>query len=154
MKNIYYATKLDTKGNKLTVGYLTSKNRDRYGGASAAKQDTVILADFNSDGKLALYDIEKNSKPKGRILRAMLVNNGTPGGDSAEGGQFVLYGKIAGIWSKTAFNFGDFSAANSAMKTMISSYEALLVRDESDLKEGVNLESEKIYEDIDLSIGE
>jgi hypothetical protein len=150
MKNIFYSTKLDKNKNKLTVGYLTSKNRDRYGG-DGSKQDTVFFADFNSEGKLALFDTSVHDDVKGHVMRAMIVNNGALATDSS-GGNFVLYAKLNDVWSRTPFSFGDFSAANSAMKTMISQYQAMLVRDESETKEHVT-EKEDIY-DADLTIGE
>lgn len=150
MKNIFYATKLDKNGNKLTVGYLTSKNRERYA-KDGNYADTVYFADFNDSGKLLLTDIEGEQEPRGHIMRGMLVNNNYSGQDSAEGGPFVLYGKLDGVWSRTPFSFNDFSSANSSMKAMIGQYQAMLIRDES----SSSYEREKDSPDnSDLTVGE
>ena len=145
MKNLFYATKLDKNKNKLTVGYLTSKNREKYA-KDANYQDTVIFADFNEDGRLALFDTEKHSNVHGHVLRGMLVNNGEV--KSSERGAFVLYGKVGGKWSQTPFSFNDFSAANTAMKSMISSYEAMLIRDETEVED---YSREEVHEEVDVS---
>lgn len=150
MKNIYYATKLDKNRNKLTVGYLTSKNRERYA-KDASYQDTVIYADFNADGKLALFDVANHSEVRGHVLRGMIVNNGALASDTS-GGSFVLYGKLNDRWERTVFSFADFSAANSAMKSMVEQYQAMLIRDESDTDDYVS--DREGVDASDLGIGE
>ena len=56
-----------------------------------------------------------------------------------------------GKWGKTPFRFKDFSSANSAMKSMVGQYQALLVRDES----GNTFNDNRATEDFsDLTIGE
>jgi hypothetical protein len=148
LKNLYYATKIDKSGNKLTASYLTEKNREKYN-KGASFEDTVLYADISEEGRLAI--VEKNSQ-EGFILRGILVNN-SPYELDGHGGDFVLYARTNGKWVRTPFTFPTYSAANTAMKSMIPQFEALLIRDESGA--GV-ADADNIYEPTqqNLSIGE
>lgn len=142
---IFYATKIDKNGDKLTTGYLTSKNRARYA-AGAAFADTEIFANIENE-TLVLYNTEHTDLPKGYLLRGMIVNNNGVANTSA--GRFVLLGKRDGSWNTTGFSFPDFSAGNSFMKSMVSSYQALALVD----IEGSSNDSVPAVES-DLSIGD
>ncbi len=145
MKTIYYATKIDKSGNKITIGYQTEKNRKKYS-ENASWQDGRIYADFNEEGKLALYDYD-NPNRAGYVMHGMLVNSNAPMELSEGGnGDFALYGKRNNAWFKTPFSFPTYSAASTAMKAMIAEYQALLVRNDGP-------EDEKATQKVELESG-
>lgn len=143
MKKIYYATRLDKNGNKLTTSYADQKSCDRYGGAEATKTNTLYSVKFNDETGTAKIKEELGDL----VLRSSLQNaNYSENLDFS--GRYILYGKLRGTWGKTEFSFPDYGTANTLMKALIDRYQALMVVDEGDHRRSVET---AIYEDFDVA---
>ncbi len=123
MKELYYCTKIDKNGNKLTSSYTTKQGATQYGKGCTVEVD-IIKADFSDPSKLILGGPEMD----GPLVRGLLKNNNPPV-ESTEKGQYVLWAKKKGVWHETIFDFPSYSAANSHMKATIAAYEAMAIVD-------------------------
>jgi hypothetical protein len=142
MKDIYYCTKIDNKGNKLTSSYTSKKYADQYGKGCTVKV-ALMKADFSDPRKLVLCGVEAS----GPIIRGLLTNNNPSA--PTEKGDFVIWGKSSGIWADLGLSFSSYSAANGLMKAMIGDYQAMAVLD---TKNYVDSEDSPSYSSGDASM--
>ena len=126
MKNMFYATRLDKEGNKLTTSYGTEKMAKTYGG-NGKISETIFTIDFETNEVL---EGDIGDRP---VIRSLLVNNGTVGADLLNG-KFRLYGRNRGEWEFLKLTFDSYGAANALMKAMIGQFEALTIVGPSDTK--------------------
>jgi hypothetical protein len=124
LKNLYYATRLDKEGNKLTTSYTTEKMSKQYGGTQSQRSETLYMMNFEKN------TVEENGP--GPIVRSLLVNNGEVTQASANG-KFKLYGRENSVWSQTPFAYDNYGAANAVMKALIGQYEALVIVSNGDM---------------------
>lgn len=122
MKDIYYCTKIDKKGNKLTSGYTTKKGADSYGKGCTVQVD-ILKADFSDPSKLQIKDRDFD----GPLIRGLLTNHNPP--VETVQGDFVIWGKQNQRWFETPYSFPSYSAANSVMKSIIDDYQAMAIVD-------------------------
>ena len=126
MKQLFYATRLDKDGNKLTTSYTSKKLCDQYGGgADALKSETLYFADLETN------TIAENM-PEYPIVRSVMINNvGIKGREL--GGKFRLFGKINGNWDDNSIgSYSNYGAANTMMKALINEYDALIILTHAD----------------------
>lgn len=123
MKNLYYATRIDKNGNKLTASYTNDAMRKKYGGADAEHMEDVVRVEFH-DGQ-AVWGEKDGS---GYVVRGILHNAKPPVDDEL---RFVLFGKLNGRWMKTPFSFEQYGTANSTMKSMIGQYQSMMIVDQA-----------------------
>lgn len=127
MKNLFYATRLDKDGNKLTTSYTNKKMADTYGGANSLVQETIYA-----------INLETNDVLEGAeglpIVRSLMVNNGEIGSSSGEG-RFKLYARVNGVWQDLNMGFSNYGAANALMKAIIGQYEALVITSGADMED-------------------
>lgn len=124
MKDIFYCTKIDKNGNTLTSSYTSKKGADKYG-VGCNVEETVLRADFTDSKILSIRT--KNEHFDGPVIRGILKNSNPPSG--VEQGRYVIWGKQNGTWTQTVFHFPSYSAANTAMKSMIAEYEVMAILD-------------------------
>lgn len=129
MKNLFYATRLDKEGNKLTTSYTNKKMADQYGGAGSVVQETLYGINFGAN---LIHEGEIGTNIP--IIRSLLVNNGEVGSATSDG-RFKLYARIKGEWEDLNMSFSNYGAANALMKAIIGQYEALVIVTSADLED-------------------
>lgn len=123
MSKLFYCTKIDKNGNKLTSSYTSKKGADKYG-AGCDIVEKIYRADFSDPSQMHL----REGDFKGPLVRGILKNNNPQLGPTVKG-RFVIWAKRDSRWFETVFHFPSYSAANTAMKSMISEYEAMALID-------------------------
>ena len=122
MKNLFYATRTDKNGNLLITSYENEKNAIKYGGEGSKISETVKKVDISTTAAV-VADGEDNP---GYILRSLIkVDNTLPVNNS-----FVIFAKKNGHWLDLQLGFNTYGEANTVMKALTNSYEALLVVDQ------------------------
>lgn len=117
---MYYVIKNDTgKGYKLVSSYTSESQAETYGkNADDKVYDKVFRAKFDSENVLV--------GDEGEIVRGILKNLGSP----KETGRFSLWIKD-GSWEKHRKTFPTYGAANTVAKTLIDSYEEIIIIEET-----------------------
>jgi hypothetical protein len=117
----FYATGDDKAGNLLITSY---KKEDQ------AKKYRASCDIFEGQKYLDVVESKVTGKYTGLLLRTLIAKR-----DAAEEmtGNFVVYARVNGEWTKTQFRYGTYSAANTAVKgALIQIYDACAVIEEDD----------------------
>jgi len=123
MGDLYYATRVDRNGYKLTTSYTSQKSADKYGGAGSSRQVGILYADIKPTKLTVSEEVD------GPVFRSLMLNPNPVEGSS---GEYVLYGKRDGRWDKTAFSANSYGAANTLMKSLIGMFQAIAIVQEND----------------------
>jgi hypothetical protein len=117
--NYFYASGDDKTGNLLITSYKKEDQAKKYrAGCDIAEG-------------LRYLDIQTSkvtAKDTGLLLRTLIARK-----DKSETmeGNFVVWARIEGAWAQTAFRYGTYAAANTAVKgALIQLYDACAVIEE------------------------